>query len=171
MAQRIMRVFLSVSLLWMATFFGSSHAVASTSYESDECTSAGNAYCFSMHWESAGSETGGYSKSSCFVANKSIPNHYGYSPNGAVLVRYVFEYGQIDGIYNTCRLGNSGEGLGIKNNVASASNGECSVYYRIYYNSNYSGLFQTFHPTCGSYAPSDNMMAGMKNQNASHVRY
>jgi uncharacterized membrane protein len=142
---------------------------AATSYAADECSSSGNAYCFSLHYNSR-SETTNYSVSSCFVTNESIPNYYGYSPNGASLVRYVFEYGQISGNYNTCRLGNSGEGLEVKNNAASASNSECVATHRVYYSSGYQGLSQAFSPTCGDYWPAQNLVSGLKNENASSKR-
>ncbi|MCL7427111.1 hypothetical protein [Streptomyces sp. YS415] len=144
-------------------------ASAATSYAADECTSSGNAYCFVIHYNSR-SATSNYSASSCFVANRSIPDYYGYSPNGAILVRFVFDYGLISGNYNTCRLGNSGEGLEVKNNAASASNGECVASYRVYYSSGYQGVNQTFSPTCGDYWPSENLSATLKNENASAKR-
>ncbi|MFV0134405.1 hypothetical protein ACLGIH_14375 [Streptomyces sp. HMX87] len=144
-------------------------ASAATSYSADECTSSGNAYCFVIHYNSRSAATY-YSASSCFVANRSIPDYYGYSPNGAVLLRFVFEYGMISGNYNTCRLGNSGEGQPVKNNAASASNGECVASHRVYYNSGHQGTSQTFSPTCGDYWPSENLISALKNENASAKR-
>ncbi|MDT7840170.1 hypothetical protein [Streptomyces justiciae] len=104
------------------------------------------------------------------MSNQSIPDYYGYSPNGATLVIYVFGYGQISGNYNTCRLGDSGEGQPVKNNAASASNGECVATHRVYYNSGYQGISQAFSPTCGDYWPSENLIADLKNENASAKR-
>ncbi|MET9519906.1 hypothetical protein [Streptomyces sp. NPDC002994] len=164
------RVLVPFFMTLASTFVFAPSASAATSYASDECSSSGNAYCFVMHYNSRGEQTW-YSVSSCFVANESIPNHYGYSPNGVALVRYVFGYGLISGNYNTCRLGNSGEGLELKNNAASASNGECSANNRVYYSSGYSGISQAFLPNCGDYWPSENLVSSMKNENASHERY
>ncbi|MFF8100866.1 hypothetical protein ACF07S_13980 [Streptomyces sp. NPDC016640] len=147
----------------------SSPASAATSYSADECTSSGSTYCFVIHYNSR-SETTNYSSSSCFVATRDIPDYYGYSPNGTTLVRFVFEYGLISDNYATCRLGNTGEGLAVKNNAASASNGERSASYRVYYNSGYLGTSQTFSPTCGLHWPSTNPISSLKNENASAAR-
>ncbi|MEU6896213.1 hypothetical protein ABZ934_31610 [Streptomyces sp. NPDC046557] len=122
-----------------------------------------------MYYDSRGEQTW-YSTSSCFVTNRSIPDHSGYSPNGAIFVRFVFSTGLMSNLYNTCR-GASGSDLTLKNASASASNGECSATYRVYYNSGYVGLFQTFLPSCGDYWPAENMMPDMKNENASSLRY
>ncbi|MEE1927535.1 hypothetical protein V1J52_04920 [Streptomyces sp. TRM 70351] len=138
-----------------------------TSYESDACSSANNRYCFEIYYNSHGATTG-YSYSACFVANKSIPDHYGYSPNGAVLVRYVYRGGQLPN-HTGCDMA-SGSGLGIKNNAASAANNECGVSNRIYYNSGYQGTYETFPAGCGSYWPASNLKSSLKNENASHKR-
>ncbi|MFI2004122.1 hypothetical protein ACH432_01990 [Streptomyces jumonjinensis] len=143
---------------------------APISYESDACSSSGNGYCFILHVNSRGGQTW-YSDSPCFVANKDISDHYGYSPNGVSLVRYVFRPGQISGSPAVCNLSNSHDGQGIKNNAASASNGECSANYRVYFNSGYGGPSQAFLPTCGDYWPSENLVTALKNNNASHDRY
>ncbi|MEE4425649.1 hypothetical protein V2J85_41025, partial [Streptomyces sp. DSM 41528] len=122
--------FVPVLAFLSTLLFAASPASAATpiSYESDACTSAGNKYCFAIHYNSRGAQTW-YSDSPCFVANKDIPDYYGYSPNGAVLVRYVFRAGQISGTGATCVRTNEGDGQGVKNNAASASNGECSAKY------------------------------------------
>ncbi|WP_424920073.1 hypothetical protein [Streptomyces sp. wa1064] len=145
-------------------------AATPTSYVSDACSSSGNKYCFAIHYNSRGEQTN-YSSSPCFVANKKVPDHYGYSPNGAALVRYVFRPAQISGTGATCVLSNDGDGKGIKNNAASASNGECNAMNRIYVYSGYGGPSQAFYPTCGDYWPSDNLVTTLKNNNASHDRY
>ncbi|MCI4045809.1 hypothetical protein [Streptomyces sp. TRM75563] len=162
----------AVSALGSLLLLSSSPATAATptSYESDACTSSGNRYCFAVHYNSRGAQTW-YSGSPCFVANKDIPDYYGYSPNGAVLVRYVFRPGQISGTAATCVLSNDGDGKGVKNNAASASNGECSATYRVYVYSGYGGPSQAFLPNCGDYWPSDNLVSTLKNNNASHDRY
>ncbi|MFD3658200.1 hypothetical protein ACTU45_30525 [Streptomyces sp. 24-1644] len=145
-------------------------ASAATSYEADACSSSGNSYCFAIHFNSRGEQTW-YSSSPCFVANKDIPDYFGYSPNGVALVRYVFRPGLISGTAATCVLSNEGDGQAVKNNAASASNGECSATYRVYFYSGYSGPSQAFLPTCGDYWPSDNLVSTLKNENASHDRY
>ncbi|MFJ4869982.1 hypothetical protein [Streptomyces sp. NPDC088757] len=146
------------------------NAVAATSYSSDVCTSSRNAYCFSLHFNSRGTQTW-YSDSPCFVSNQDVPSHYGYSPNQATLVLYVFGTGQISGSAATCVLSNEGDGQQVKNNAASGSNGECSATHRVYFNSGYSGPSQAFLPNCGDYWPAENLVSGLKNENASADRY
>lgn len=140
------------------------------SYVSDVCSSSGNQYCFEIYYDSAGASTG-YSYSSCFLANQSVPDHLGYSPNGAVLVRYMFEggTGRITGSNPGC-TGGSGDGLGLKNAAASAVNNECGVNNIVYYNSGYQGTSQTITPGCGDDWPSTNLKSTLKNENASHKR-
>ncbi|ALO09067.1 hypothetical protein AQF52_3473 [Streptomyces venezuelae] len=144
-------------------------ASAATSYESDTCTSSGNAYCFAAYFSSRGTQTW-YSTSACHVVNRDIPDWYGYSPNGAILVRYIFRARMITGRYNTC-IETGGDGQGAKNNMASGSNGECSATYRVYYSSGHNGLSQAFLPTCGDYWPAENLVDVLKNENASLDRY
>jgi len=142
----------------------------STSYESDVCSSSGNQYCFEIYYNSAGATTG-YSYSSCFLANQSISDHYGYSPNGVVLVRYIFRGGtdRITGSNPGC-TGGEGDGIALKNEAASVVNNECSVNNIVYYNSGYQGTSQTITPGCGSDWPATNLKAELKNENASHKR-
>ncbi|MEU3599073.1 hypothetical protein ABZ714_10130 [Streptomyces sp. NPDC006798] len=144
-------------------------AAVPISYEADACGSSGNRYCFALHYNSRGGQTW-YSDSPCFVSNKDIPNHAGYSPNGVAQVVYVFTAGQMNWSAAVCVLSNSGDGQPVKNNAASAANGECSVSYRVYYNSGYSGPNQTFGPTCGDYWPAVDLNSGVKNNNASSAR-
>ncbi len=151
------------------TLFVTPSAQAVTSYSADECTSANNSYCFALYYDSRGEQTN-YSTSSCFVTNRSIPDHSGYSPNGAMFVRFVFSYGLMSNLYNTCR-GGSGADLTLKNASASASNGECSAFYRVYFSSSYNGLSQSFAPSCGDYWPAENLFPALKNENASNSRY
>ncbi|MFF1411554.1 hypothetical protein ACFVX6_17500 [Streptomyces sp. NPDC058289] len=139
-----------------------------TSYVSDECSSSENRYCFSLHFNSRGGQTW-YSSSPCFVSNKDIPNHFGYSSTGVSIVRYVFRPGNVN--FQTCNMTNEGNGQAVKNNAASGVNGECSARYRVYFNSGYSGASQEFLPTCGDYWPAENLVAGLHNENASHDRY
>ncbi|MEU0743508.1 hypothetical protein [Streptomyces sp. NPDC006134] len=142
-------------------------AHAATSYESDGCTSTDNRYCFAIFYNSRSENTwlGG---GSCYIANKSVPDHYGYSPNGAVLVRLVFAYQNIYGT-SSCK-DDSGEGQPIKNNAASVANGECSVMNTVYFNSGYLGTSQSFYAYCGEYTWAENLKTGLKNENASHKR-
>ncbi|MFE6836810.1 hypothetical protein ACFVFI_18510 [Streptomyces sp. NPDC057705] len=153
-----------------ALSFSVTPASAATSYESDVCGSSGNRYCFAIHYNSRGGQTW-YSASPCFVADRDVPDYFGYSPNQASLVRYVFRSGQISGTAAACTLSNEGDGQGVKNNAASASNGECVADYRVYYNSGYSGPSQSFSPNCGDYWPAENLGSGLYNENASHDRY
>ncbi|MFG2994522.1 hypothetical protein ACGFZK_35370 [Streptomyces sp. NPDC048257] len=156
-------------LAFSVAFFVAPNAQAATTYSADECTSANNSYCFALYYDSRGEQTW-YATSSCFVTNRSIPDHSGYSPNGAIFARFVFDAGLMSNLYNTCR-GASGSNRTLKNASASASNGECSASYRVYYNSGYGGLSQTFLPNCGEYWPAENLLAALKNENASNVRY
>lgn len=149
--------------------FAPAFAATPTSYVSDTCSSSGNKFCFSIHFNSRGGQTW-YSDSACLVSNNDIPDYLGYSPNGVSLVRYVFRAGQISGTAATCVL-SSGDGQGVKNNAASASNGECSATFRVYFNSGYNGPSQAFLPTCGEYWPSENLVSTLKNENASQDRY
>ncbi|MER5775436.1 hypothetical protein ABT144_14280 [Streptomyces sp. NPDC002039] len=66
---------------------------------------------------------------------------------------------------------NEGNGQEVKNNAASAVNGECSANYRVYFSSGYGGPSQVFRPTCGDYWPAENMIPDLYNENASHDRY
>ncbi|CAL9502738.1 hypothetical protein SUDANB176_03476 [Streptomyces sp. enrichment culture] len=156
------------ALALLGSLFMASPAQASTSYEDDVCSSTSNKYCFEIYYNSRG-ETTGYSYSSCFIANQSIPDHFGYSPNGAVVVRYIFR-GGVDKLPNPGCTGAEGSGQALKNNAASVANNECSVSNRVYYNSGYQGTSETFSPGCGSYWPASNLKAELKNENASHKR-
>ncbi|MFJ5548683.1 hypothetical protein [Streptomyces sp. NPDC093225] len=153
----------------VSLFLGAGSAAAATSYESDACNSTADKYCFSIHFNSRGGQTW-YSESPCFLSNRSIPDYFGYSPNQAALVRYVFRAGQIDGDYNTCRLGGDGEGQGVKNEAASATNAECGATHRVYFSSGYLGPSQAFSPKCGDYWPGENLISDLKNDNGSAKR-
>ncbi|MFG3213819.1 hypothetical protein [Streptomyces tendae] len=138
-------------------------AQAATVYEKDGCTSSGNKYCFAIYYNSR-SENTWHGMGACYIANKSIPNHYGYSPNGATLVRLVYGYN------SPACYSDAGSGEAIKNNAASVANAECSVINRVYFNSGYMGTSQSFWDYCGSYSYAENLKADLKNNNASHKR-
>ncbi|MEU3853724.1 hypothetical protein [Streptomyces sp. NPDC029554] len=158
----------AAALLIAASIFQAHPAQAATSYESDGCTSSGNTYCFAIYYNSVGSITNS-GQGACYIANRSIPDHYGYSPNGATLVRLVFHYGMLPG--GTCTT-DSGDGDPLKNNAASMANAECSVYNRVYFNSGYQGISQAVYGTCGGYGgQAVNLVPDLKNENASHKRY
>lgn len=149
------------------SIFCAQPAQAATSYESDGCTSSGNKYCFVLYYNSVGSTTNS-GQGSCYISNKSVSNHSGYSPNGATFVSLVFHYGMLSG---TCTTG-SGDGQTIKNNAASMENAECGVYNRVYFNSGYEGISQAVYGNCGGYGGmAVNLVPELKNNNASHKRY
>ncbi|MEU3555671.1 hypothetical protein [Streptomyces fragilis] len=147
-------------------------ASAATSYVSDVCTSSNNTYCFQLNWGSRG-ETTWVGLDACFVSNQDVPDYYGYSPNGATLVRYVFRHGELNdagtGLAGLCR--GEGGGEAVKNNAASGANAECSATHRVYFNSGYGGISQAFLPDCGTHWPSQNLVSSLKNENASADRY
>jgi hypothetical protein len=57
------------------------------------------------------------SHSSCFLANVSVPNAWGYSPNQASVVRYIFDFHS-----NACYDDDKGSGKAIYHDAASGSN-------------------------------------------------
>lgn len=150
------------SLAVSASFLVSAPAQAATTYSGDECT-ASNANCFALFYNS-GTNTW---QSSCFLSNRSIPDLWGYSPNGATVVRLVF---RAPGTYINTNLGaswcyGSGEGQDVKNNAAAAGSGEASATNTVYYNSGYSGASQSF-----AAKSSGNLNSTLKNENASIKR-
>ncbi|MEV2212763.1 hypothetical protein AB0H86_15160 [Streptomyces sp. NPDC050997] len=158
---------LPAALLLAASIFCAQPAQAATSYESDGCTSSGNKYCFVLYYNSVGSITNS-GQGSCYISNRSVPDHYGYSPNGATLVRLVFHYGMLPG---TCTT-DSGDGTPLKNNAASMANAECGVYNRVYWGSGYQSISQAIYGSCGGYGGmAENLVPELKNENASHKRY
>ncbi|MEU9879776.1 hypothetical protein [Streptomyces phaeochromogenes] len=168
MTQAIRNLIRSVSAaaLIAGSVFFAQPAQAATSYESDGCTSSGNKYCFALYYNSRGSTTNS-GQGSCYISNRSVPDHYGYSPNGATLVRLVFHYGMLPG---TCTT-DGGDGTPIKNNAASMANAECGVYNRVYYNSGYQSISQAIYGSCGGYGGlAENLVPELKNNNASHKR-
>ncbi|WP_392670809.1 hypothetical protein [Streptomyces sp. LN785] len=118
-----------------------------------------------LHYNSIEND-GYYSGVASFYGN--IPSYYGQdvSPNGAVVVHYLYVFGN-----NVVGEKASGTGLGVKNAAASVEN--CAQYdsYRVYYNSSYQGASQYFADTQGSlYCAGGkiaNLNSTLKNQNAS----
>jgi hypothetical protein len=134
-------------------------ASAASVYKSDECEVSGNDYCMVLFYNSR--QGSAIWASSCFIASKSIPNYAGYYAGDGIQVYYVFAYR--DKIYNHlgyCSNG-SGDGQGVKNNAAAASN-NIGRTWRVHYNSNYGGIYQTV--TSGEI---ENLNADLKNENAS----
>ncbi|MFF0714366.1 hypothetical protein ACWEVM_20605 [Streptomyces bauhiniae] len=157
-----------VAALIAGSIFYAQPAQAATTYESDSCSSSNNAYCFVLYYNSVGSITNS-GQGACYVSNMSVPDHYGYSPNGATLVRLVFGYGKLPNA--TCKS-ESGDGTTLKNNAASIVNGECGVTNRVYFSSGYQGISQASTATCGGYGGlAENLVPELKNENASHKRY
>ncbi|WP_369249180.1 hypothetical protein [Streptomyces sp. R41] len=149
-------------------------ASAATSYAADECSSAYNRACFRIQFNSR-SETTQLSQSACFISNKSIKDHWGYSPNGTSIVRYVFSgfpgyYTDPDrdthkGMSNPCD--NTGDGQYAADNAASAYNQDPSHSYTVYSNAGYSGSKKTIPKYDGI---ARNLGNGLKNKNSSSKR-
>ncbi|MET7288544.1 hypothetical protein [Streptomyces sp. NPDC005573] len=136
----------------------SSPASADSTYSSDECTSSGNARCFTLFYNS---QSGAIWASSCFIASGDISDYTGYYAGGGVQVYFVFAYRSLTTNAAGYCDNSSGDGLPVKNNAAAGSNTMTSSY-RVYYNSNYGGASQTFSP--GTIA---NLNSTLKNENAS----
>jgi hypothetical protein len=144
-----------------ALLAGASSAYAGTSYESDICSSSGNKYCFRLHYNSRSSQTW-VSHGSCFLANVSVPNAWGYSPNQASVVRYTFDYHA-----NACYDDDKGYKQGIYHNAASGSNDDPSHSYNVFSSTNYSG-YTTYFPRRDGIA--HNLASNVKNKNESQRR-
>lgn len=82
----------------------------------------------------------------CTDQNYNIPDFVGYT----------FNYTQ------NGTGGTSGYGQAVKNNAASVSNYQNDRSYRVYYNRNYAGVYQTFAPFAYG-----NLNSQLKNENAS----
>jgi hypothetical protein len=125
-----------------------------TYYLSNECDGLGTQDCVyygtTMRFNS--NEEG-----AAFPFAKDIPNFGGYSTtyNGGLDVNnYIYVYEPLDGW-------TAGQGQAVKNNAASVNNGStCKV--RIYYNSYYSGAYQTIGVNTNA-----NLNSTLKNENAS----
>jgi hypothetical protein len=142
-----------------------SAAATPTSYVDDVCSSAKNKYCFRLHFNSRSSQTW-VAHSSCFVANKSVPNTWGYSVNGgAAIVRYVFKL-RTSANDAPCYDG-GGEGQGIYRNAASGSNDDPSHSYTVFSSTDYSG-YSTYFPRSDGIA--HNLDSHVKNNNESQRR-
>ncbi|GAA2123796.1 hypothetical protein GCM10009802_28360 [Streptomyces synnematoformans] len=107
--------------------------------------------------------------SGCFITNRSLYSHFGHTRHtegGLRDIRYQFSRSRIwetsSGVGHRCD--GSGGGQKIKNNVAGAVNRD-SRAHRIYYNTGYKGVYQTF-PSPSS----KNLMSSLKNDNASSKR-
>ncbi|MEU8982801.1 hypothetical protein ACFWOX_33310 [Streptomyces sp. NPDC058467] len=136
-------------------------AATPTSYVSDACSSSGNKYCFRLHYNSRSSQTW-VSHSSCFMANKSVPNAWGYSPNGgASVVRYVF------GFFTSACYDGGGTGDAIYHKAASGSNDDPSHSYHVFSDTNYYG-YSTYFPRKDGIA--HNLESNVKNKNESQRR-
>ncbi|MFE6285601.1 hypothetical protein [Streptomyces sp. NPDC057877] len=156
------RIAVGASLALSASFLATSPAQAATTYSGDECT-ASNENCFALFYNS-GVNTW---TSSCFLSNRSIPDLWGYSPNGATVVRFVF---RAPGTHINTNLAvswcyGSGEGQDVKNNAAAAASGEASATNTVFYNSGYAGASQSFGPRS-----TGNLNSTLKNENASIQR-
>lgn len=160
--KKITRLAVGAGLAMSAALLTHAPAQAATSYEGDAC-SVSNENCFALFYNS-GVNTW---TSSCFLSNKSISDLYGYSPNGATLVRYVFiapgTHINTNLAVSWC-IGN-GEGQEVKNNAAAAASGEASATNTVYYNSGYAGASQSFGPRS-----TGNLNSTLKNENASIKR-
>ncbi|MCX4742469.1 hypothetical protein [Streptomyces antibioticus] len=149
-------------------------ASAATSYAADACSSGYNRACFRIHYNSR-SETTQLSQSACFISNKSITNHWGYSPNGASVVRYIFSgfpgyYTDPDGdthkgMSDPCDA--KGDGQYAADNAASAYNQDPSHSYTVYSNTGYAGSKKTIPRYDGI---ARNLGTGLKNKNSSSKR-
>ncbi|MGW4196172.1 hypothetical protein [Streptomyces sp. NPDC005004] len=157
-----------------AVFATSPPAFAATSYVADECSSSYNRACFRIHYASR-SETTQLSESGCFISNKSITNHWGYSPNGASVVRYIFSafpgyYTDPDGDTHkgmSAPCDNKGDGQYATDNAASAYNQDPSHSYTVYSNTGYAGSKKTIPKYDGI---ARNLSSGLKNKNSSSKR-
>jgi len=115
------------------------------------------------------------SQSGCFATNKSIKNHWGYSPNSASIVRYIFTsfpgyYTDPDGethrgMANPCDPEGAGQGLG--DNAASAYNQDPSHSYTVYGDAGYTGSKKTIPKYDGM---ARNLGSTLKNKNSSSQR-
>ncbi|ANW19214.1 hypothetical protein [Streptomyces clavuligerus] len=132
------------------------------SYSGNEC-SASKANCFALFYNS-GVNTW---TSSCFLSNQSINDLYGYSPNGATLVRFVFRPHEvtINSNLGVSRCVGDGDAQAVKNNAAAGTSGEASATNTVYFNSGYTGPSQSFAPRSTA-----NLNATLKNENASIKR-
>jgi hypothetical protein len=111
-------------------------------YNSDECSSTDNARCFVLFFNSQGSVTW---SSACFIANKNINSYDGYFAGDGIQVSYVFAWRELKtNTLGACNY-SSGDGKPVKNDAAAGSNSMTSSY-RVYYNSNQAGPYQTFSP-------------------------
>ncbi|MEI5098016.1 hypothetical protein RB200_04380 [Streptomyces sp. PmtG] len=144
-------------------------ASAGTSYEDDVCSSRGNRYCFRIHYSSR-SETTQQSKSDCFVANKSVWDHWGYTVSGgAHVIRYVFGSFPSDaygGMRHPCS--GAGGGQAAVDNAASAWNQDPRARYTVYSGSGYSGSKKTYPKADG--IARNFSKTKLKNKNSSHKR-
>ncbi len=82
----------------------------------------------------------------CTNQNYNIPDFSGYT----------FNYTQ------SGTGGSNGYGQAVKNNAASIDNYDNDRSYRVYYNSNYAGVYQTIAPFAHA-----NLNSQLKNENAS----
>ncbi|KNB49943.1 hypothetical protein AC230_24760 [Streptomyces caatingaensis] len=153
----------------------SSSASAGTAYEWDLCNS-GNGSCFGIFYSSVPGSL--VIDSACFLANRSVPDHWGrYENGGTIQVRYQFRnqgynggplivFDRVSGgvAFAKCLPNGAGAGDPLKNNAASAVNQD-TVPHTIYYNSGYGGQRQTINSGRGY-----NIIAELKNNNASSLR-
>ncbi|MGI5375843.1 hypothetical protein ACQEV2_16630 [Streptomyces sp. CA-251387] len=159
---------LTVAAACAALLTGASSAQAATSYVGDDCSSSGNKKCFRIHYNSR-SETTTQSRSACLATNRSRSDHYGYSPNGASYVRWVFRSFPSDaygGMYHPCDP--TGDGQGVYHNAASAWNQDPYAAYAVYSETGYGGQ-NKWYPKADGYAR--NLGSGIKNHNGAHKRY
>ncbi|MFJ4769949.1 hypothetical protein ACIP88_12625 [Streptomyces uncialis] len=92
--------------------------------------------------------------------------HYNSNSNGAIF-RQGFDIPNYAGYsFVTSSKGSAGAGLSVKNNAASVDSWNFTWGFRIYYNSNYGGVYQSIG--AGGTA---NLNADLKNQNASGRLY
>lgn len=141
------------------TAFGlASPANAVSAYSSSECSSTGYVRCFALFYNSEGAYEW---TSSCFLANKNIDNYDGYYEGDGIQVYYIFDqYNVVYDYYGYCEYG-SGAGKPVKNDAAAGANALTSSY-RVFYNSNQAGPYQTFSP-----GVIDDLSPALKNENAS----
>ncbi|MEU3983944.1 hypothetical protein AB0F77_28340 [Streptomyces sp. NPDC026672] len=134
-------------------------SASAANYSSDECSASGNNRCFTLFYNS---QAGAIFASSCFVANRDLPDLAGGpSGNGTTYYNYVFDARDlITNDLGYCDNG-SGSGQPVKNNAAAGSNTLGSTV-RVYYNSGYGGPYQSFAP-----GEIKNLNSQLKNENAS----
>ncbi|MGW3289419.1 hypothetical protein ACWDR3_32750 [Streptomyces sp. NPDC001002] len=161
---------LAAAVACTAMIYAAPPASAATSYVHNDCTATDTSnptHCFRIHFNSR-SETTWQSLSGCLATRHSRSNEDGYSPNGATLVRFVFDFFPSDayhGMQHPCDQ--KGAGQSVYHNAASAWNQDPYAAYTVYSKTSYNGTTK-YYPKADGYAR--NLGSGLKNSNSSHKR-